>query len=143
MHVAGHPSPERLQFLADREPGKARFLRLRAVILALAGRSAPEIARALGTGRRTVQEWVEGDNAEGLDGLVDRPGRGRPCRLTPPQPVQLRRRIDAGPAPEDGACTACLGRNRCPIPQPTPNRMGLSRATYRCPRSSGLISSRD
>jgi transposase len=56
-------------------------------------------------------------NAEGLDGLVDRPGRGRPCRLTAPQLEQLRQRIDAGPTPEDGTCTlrgpevrALLGR---------------------------------
>jgi transposase len=105
MHVADHLGLEQLQALADQEAGKTRFLRLRAVILALGGRSAPEIAQALGAGRRTVQEWVKRYNAEGLDGLVDRPGRGRPCRLTEPQLARLRDRIDAGPAPEDGACT--------------------------------------
>ena len=105
MHVADHLSLEQLQALADREAGKTRFLRLRAVILALGGRSAPEVAQALGAGRRTVQEWVKRYNAEGLDGLVDRPGRGRPCRLTEEPLAQLRDRIDAGPAPEDGACT--------------------------------------
>jgi transposase len=117
MYVADHLSLERLQALADREAGKARFLRLRAVILAKAGRSAPEIAQALGAGRRTVQEWVRRYNAEGLDGLDDRPGRGRPCRLTEEQLARLRDRIDAGPTPEDGACTfrgpevrAILGR---------------------------------
>jgi transposase len=105
MHVADHLSLEQLQSLADQEAGKTRFLRLRAVILALGGRSAPEIAAALGAGRRTVQEWVARYNAEGVDGLSDRPGRGRPCRLTAPQLEQLRHRIDAGPTPEDGACT--------------------------------------
>ena len=105
MHVADHLGLEQLQALADQEAGKTRFLRLRAVILARGGRSAPEIAQALGAGRRTVQEWVRRYNAEGLDGLVDRPGRGRPCRLTEPQLARLRDRIDAGPAPEDGACT--------------------------------------
>jgi transposase len=105
MHVADHLSPEQLQSLADRAAGKTRFLRLRAVILALGGRTAPEIAAALGAGRRTVQEWVARYNAEGLDGLDDRPGRGRPCRLSAPQLERLRRRIDAGPTPEDGTCT--------------------------------------
>jgi transposase len=104
MHVADRLSPEQLQSLADREAGKTRSLRLRAVILALAGRTAPEIAQALGAGRRTVQEWVARSNAEGLDGLDDRPGRGRPCRLSAPRLERLRRRIDAGPTPEDGAC---------------------------------------
>jgi transposase len=105
MQVADHLSLEQLQSLADREAGKTRFLRLRAVILARAGRSAPEIAQALGAGRRTVREWVRRHNAEGLDGLVDRPGRGRPCRLTGAQLARLRERIDAGPTPEDGTCT--------------------------------------
>jgi transposase len=105
MHVADHLSPEQLQGLADQEAGKARFLRLRAVILALEGRTAPEIAAALGAGRRTVQEWVARYNAEGPDGLDDRPGRGRPCRLSAEQLGRLRQRIDAGPTPEDGACT--------------------------------------
>jgi transposase len=117
MHVADHLSLEQLQSLAEREVGKTRFLRLRAVILALGGRTAPEIAAALGAGRRTVQEGVARYNAEGPDGLADRPGRGRPCRLTAPQLERLRQRIDAGPTPEDGACTlrgpevrALLGR---------------------------------
>jgi transposase len=117
MHVADHLSLEQLQALADQEAGRTRFLRLRAVILALGRQTAPEIASALGAGRRTVQEWVKRYNTEGLDGLVDRPGRGRPCRLTEEQLARLRDRIDAGPTPEDGACTlrgpevrALLGR---------------------------------
>jgi transposase len=105
MHVADHLSLEQLQVLADREVSKNRFLRLRAVILALNGRTAPEIAAALGVGRRTVQEWVIRYNGEGVDGLSDRPGRGRPCRLTAVQLEQLRLRIDTGPLPEDGTCT--------------------------------------
>ncbi|HEY2157671.1 MAG TPA: helix-turn-helix domain-containing protein [Isosphaeraceae bacterium] len=105
VHVADHLSPDQLQSLADQEVGKTRFLRLRAVILALGGKTAPEIAAALGAGRRTVQEWVARYNAEGLDGLADRPGRGRPCRLTAPQLERLRQRIDAGPLPEDGTRT--------------------------------------
>ena len=105
MHVADHQSLEQLQAHADRETDKNRFLRLRAVILALGGRSAPQIAEALGAGRRTVQQWVACYNAEGVDGLADRPGRGRPCRLTDPQIERLRGRLDAGPRPEDGTCT--------------------------------------
>lgn len=105
MHIADHLSLEQLQSLADQEAGKTRFLRLRAVILALEGRTAPEIAAALGAGRRTIQEWVARYNAEGPDGLADRPGRGRPCRLSAEQLARLRERIDAGPTPEDGACT--------------------------------------
>jgi transposase len=105
MHVADHLPLDQLEALAGSENGKARFLRLRIVILALVGRTAPEIALALGVGRRTVQSWVARYNDEGIDGLADRPGRGRPCRLSGPQLEQFRRRIDAGPTPEDGTCT--------------------------------------
>jgi transposase len=105
MHVADHLSLERLRALADREAGKARSLRLRAVIPAPGRRSAPGVAKALGAGRRTVQERARRYNAEGLDGPVDRPGRGRPGRLTAARLARLRDRIDAGPTPGDGAGT--------------------------------------
>ena len=105
MHVADHFSLDQLETLAKQEAGKNRFRRLRAVILALQGRTAPEIAEALGVGRRTVQEWIARYNAEGVDGLNDRPGRGRPCRLSDDQLLQLRDRIDAGPTADDGTCT--------------------------------------
>lgn len=105
MHVADHLRLDQLEALAEKAAGKNRFLRLRAVILALRGRTAIEIAEALGVGRRTVQQWVARYNAEGVEGLDDRPGRGRPCRLSDEQLEQLRRRIDAGPTPEDAACT--------------------------------------
>jgi transposase len=105
MHVTGHLGLEQLQVLAAREASKTRFLRLRAVILALSGRTALEISAALGVGRRTVQEWVIRYNGEGVDGLSDRPGRGRPCRLTGAQLEQLRLRIDTGPLPEDRSYT--------------------------------------
>jgi putative transposase len=105
MHVADHLSLEQLQALADREASKTRFLRLRALILALNGRTALEISAALGVGRRTVQEWVIRYNGEGVAGLSDRPGRGRPCRLTAAQLEELRLRIDTGPLPEDRTCT--------------------------------------
>ena len=105
MRVADHLRLDQLEALADRETGKSRFLRLRIVILALGGRTAPEIAQALGVGRRTVQSWVARYNDGGIDGLADRPGHGRPCRLSEQQREQLRRRIDAGPTPGDGTCT--------------------------------------
>jgi transposase len=105
MHVADHLSLDALQALASREADKRRFLRLRAVILALRGHSAPEIAEALGASRRAIQGWVARYNRAGPDGLADRPKSGRPSLLTEPQIERLRRRIEAGPRPEDDACT--------------------------------------
>jgi transposase len=105
MHVADHLSLDALQALADQEPDKRRFLRLRAVILALRSHSAPEIAEALGVSRRAIQDWVARYNTKGPDGLADRPKSGRPSLLTDSQIEQLRQRIDAGPRPEDDVCT--------------------------------------
>ncbi len=104
MHVSDRLNLEALEELAHHEPDKRRFLRLRVVILALRGHTAVDIADLLGVSRRAVQTWIARYNADGPDGLSDRPRPGRPSRLTGPQLEQLRRRIDAGPRPEDGVC---------------------------------------
>lgn len=105
MYVADHLPLDELRALADAATEKRRFLRIRAVILASEGRTAPEVAAALGCCRRAAQEWVARYNAEGLNGFDDRPRPGRPSFLTPEMTDRLRRRIDAGPTPEDGTCT--------------------------------------
>ena len=105
MHYADHLPLDELRALADAATPKRRFLRIRAVILASEGRTAPEVAAALGCSRRAAQAWVARDNAEGSDGFDDRPRSGRPSFLNPEMADRLRRRIDAGPAPEDGSCT--------------------------------------
>jgi transposase len=117
MHVADRLPLDELRALAGAATEKRRFLRLRAVILASEGRTAPEVAAALGCSRRAAQGWVARYNAEGPDGFGERPRPGRPSFLTPEMADRLRLRIDAGPAPEDGTCTlrgpevrALLGR---------------------------------
>lgn len=105
MHVANHLPLDALRTLAEAATAKRRFLRIRAVILASEGRTAPEVAAALGCSRRAAQGWVARYNAEGSDGFDDRPRPGRPSFLTPESADRLRQRIDAGPAPEDSTCT--------------------------------------
>ena len=88
------------------EPGKRRFLRLRAVFLAASAAGPhPRSPRPSAPRRRTVQRWVARYNAEGPDALGDRPGRGRPRSADRGSIEQLRDRIDAGPTPADGVCT--------------------------------------
>ena len=100
MRVVDHHSEQVLQQLrADRAQ------RLRTVLLAKQGFTAPEIATCTGFSRRSVQEWVARYNAAGLAGLETASGRGRKPPLTPEQVEQLQRRLDAGPLPEDGVCT--------------------------------------
>ena len=105
MHVADHLTLLQLQELASAEPSKRRFLRLRALILARSGMTAFEVAHALGVARRSVQNWVARYNNEGLTGLNNRPGGGRPAFLDHAQLERLQERIDAGAQPEDGVCT--------------------------------------
>jgi transposase len=112
MHVADHLSLDELRGRADEESGKRRFVRIRSVILAAEGRTAPQIAQALGYSRRAVQAWVARYNAEGPESFGDRPRPGQPTHLPPAEVERLRHRIDAGPTPEDGVCTLRAGELR-------------------------------
>ena len=105
MRVVDHHSEQVLQRLVEQELRADRAKRLRSVLLAKRGFTAPEIATCTGFSRRSVQEWVARYNGVGLAGLETTPGRGRKPPLTPEQAAQLQRRLDAGPLPEDGVCT--------------------------------------
>jgi transposase len=105
MHVRSHlPLPE-LKRLERSEKDADRSRRLRIVILAQEGWTAPAVAMAVGLSRRICQRWVHRYNASGLEGLDD--GRGHESRspLTPDQEVEVRRRIDAGPTEQDEVCS--------------------------------------
>jgi transposase len=49
------------------------------------GGRVPAVARRLGVGADVVRAWLKRFNAEGLDGLRDRPRSGRPATYTPEQ----------------------------------------------------------
>jgi transposase len=79
--------------------------RLRAIRWAMAGLTAPEVATQTKLCRRQVQNWVRRFNALGLEGLKDKPGRGRPCPLSADQQVEFKARLAARPTAEDNVCT--------------------------------------
>jgi transposase len=56
--------------------------RAKIITLSWAGLHTTAIAAELGCHPKTVREWLHRFNAEGLDGLGDRPIPGRPRRLT-------------------------------------------------------------
>lgn len=105
MHVADHLTHEQIRARADAEPDKRRFVRLRAVALAMLGRTAVQIAEALGCSPRAVQAWVARYNDGGPDDMGDRPRPGQPSHLPEAMVERFRARIDAGPTSDDGACT--------------------------------------
>lgn len=104
MHVTEHESLEDLTKLMDRQKRVREHRRFRAVVLARQGKSAPKIADILDCGVRPVRRWVERYNKGGAEGLKERPGRGRKPRLRADQEPAFRRRLDAGPTPEDRTC---------------------------------------
>jgi transposase len=105
MKVKPHVSQTELERLERSEKDATRAKRLRIIILALTGYTAPAIAMSLGLSRRICQRWVYRFNAEGLIGLDDlRGGEPRPP-FTPEQEAQVRQRIEAGPTAADEVCS--------------------------------------
>ncbi len=105
MHVHEHLALDDLRRRARAITKRRTWVRFQAVILAVEGRTAAEIARGRDCGERSVQDWVAKDNAAGPDAPEQRPHTGRPPRLAGPDLVRFQQRLEAGPTPEDGICT--------------------------------------
>ena len=105
MYVRDRMALAELERIERKEPKSKRAKRLRIVILAMRGWTAPAIAMSTGLSRRACQEWVQRFNEAGLPGLEDRHGGGREAPLTPEQEEQMRERLDAGPTDKDSVCS--------------------------------------
>jgi transposase len=104
MHVELYHTTTELKKIFRKEKDPRRVVRIRAVYLALMGKTAPQIAHVLGYTRRVVQNWIYSYNRCGLEGLDDNNGRGRKPRLNEDQIRWLRQRIEEGPRAEDEVC---------------------------------------
>ena len=103
MHVSNHHSQTELKCLAKQQKRAAMVWRLQVVILAKQGHTAPQIVEATGVSRRTIQEWVQRYNADGLDGLKDRRRGGNHRHLSSEQERQVCQYLDRTAAdPRDG-----------------------------------------
>ncbi len=65
--------------------------RLHGVLLVAQGMTCPQVARLLGDGTRTVENWVRRFEEDGLGGLTEGERSGRPRRLTERQLQQVGR----------------------------------------------------
>ena len=102
-----------LKQMADVERGALQRDKYRAVVQAMGGREAPDIARALGRSRRAVQGWVYAYRDDGIDALMPGKSTGRPTKL--PRDLSLSEvegealflaRFAGGPTDADGGvCT--------------------------------------
>jgi len=79
--------------------------RYRAVLLALNGKTAPEIAAKLDRSRRFVQQWTYRYRDGGLGNLVEQSRSGAPTKLPRDDEAAFQLRIEAGPNGGDGVCT--------------------------------------
>ena len=105
MHVAHHHTLDELRQHARKQHKARPRLRTQAVILALEGKTAANIAAALGAAERSVCSWIGRYNELGLEGLQAYSIPGRPCRLDAKQLERLRKRLDNAPKPKDKVCT--------------------------------------
>lgn len=96
---------QELHRLAMAERDALRRDRYRAVLLALDGKEAGQIAEALGRARRSVQDWAYSYRDGGIDAIQPRPRPGRTPKLPRDRESQLRARLDAGAGADDGVCT--------------------------------------
>jgi transposase len=92
--------PTELRRLARFEPNRRASMRLLAIANALEGLSRAEAARLAGMERQALRDAVIRYNAEGPEGLHDRPRSGRPEGLAPGRQAALKAWVLRGPDPE-------------------------------------------
>jgi len=99
-------SPAELRRLARIEPDRRAAMRILAIANALEGMSRAEAAKLAGMERQALRDAVLRYNAEGVDGLHDRPRPGRPEALTEGQQAALKAWVLRGPNPERDGVSA-------------------------------------
>jgi transposase len=92
------------QFAKVQKQARMR-IRLQAIVLAREGRTAPQIAAALGAARRAVQEWVARYNRNGIGGLSEGPAPVSRRNLPGTAKNSSRRVWMPGALSTDGVCT--------------------------------------
>lgn len=108
-------TPEALRALARRERDGRVCSRLLALANALDGMSRAAAARLAGMDRQALRDWVHRYNAQGVEGLKDRPRRGRPPRLDEGQQAALKALVLRGPKLERDGCVAWRLRDLCAL----------------------------
>jgi transposase len=104
-----------LRRLARRERDGRGSARLLALANALDGLPREEAARLAGMTGQTLGDWVHRDNAEGVEGLRDRPRPGRPCALDEGRQAALKALVLRGPDLERDGCVAWRARDLCAL----------------------------
>ena len=104
-----------LRALARGDASPRKVKRLLAIANALDGMSFTAAALAAGMERQALGDAVKRYNAEGLDGLDDRPRSGRPRKLDAEQEKELAAIVVAGPDPEKDGFSAYTLDDLCAL----------------------------
>ena len=107
--------PAALRRLARRERDGRVSARLLALANALEGIPREEAARLAGMTGQTLGDWVHRYNAEGVEGLRERPRPGRPRALDEGQQAALKALVLRGPSLERDGCVAWRARDLCAL----------------------------
>jgi transposase len=113
----------RLRRLARKETNGRVACRLLALANVLDGMSREDAARRAGMDRQTLRDWVIRFNAEGIEGLRDRPRSGRPPWLDDGQLAAFKALVLRGPDPERDGVSSWRARDLCRIVE---DRCGVS-----------------
>jgi transposase len=114
---------EELRRLARQERNGRVACRLLALANVLDGMSREDAARQAGMERQTLRDWVLRFNAEGIEGLRDRPKSGRPSWLDDGQLAALKALVLRGPDPERDGVSTWRAKDLCRIVE---DRCGVS-----------------
>jgi transposase len=104
-----------LRRLVRRETDGRVAARLLGLANVLDGMGREAAARAAGMDRQTLRDWVIRFNAEGVEGLGDRPRPGRPTRLTEGEQAAFKAIVLRGPDPERDGVSAWRALDLCRI----------------------------
>jgi transposase len=85
--------------------------RYRAVLLALEGDQAEDVAEELGRARRSVQDWAYAYRDGGVDAIQPKRRTGRTPKLPREREAELKARLDAGPTDADGGVCTLRGKD--------------------------------
>ena len=113
---------EELRRLARQESDGRVACRLLGVANALDGMSREQAARQAGMDRQTLRDWVIRFNAEGVEGLRDRPKSGRRPWLDEGQLATFKALVLRGADPERDGVSTWRAKDLCRLVEP---RLGV------------------
>ena len=95
--IIRHVEPEALRHMGRSQTSGRMASRMFAIANVLDGLSREDAARHAGMDRQCLRDWVHRFNVEGVEGLRDRPHKGRPRRMHAGVEKEFCERVDTGP----------------------------------------------